>query len=226
MFGLQEIRAMRCAMRIRCTVGACALLAAAAVAAAPADDHQRGLQAYQRGDVAGAMRELRRAADAGHAPSQSMLAFILDRADYADEAARLYREAAQRDDAQGHDGLGTAYLIGRGLPRNEKLAWLHFSKAADLGHAAAIEKVADGWRTGKLVRDGDTPPDAPRVALLRAAERDHLPSIDALAAAHRNGLYGVAVDAAQAEQWRARGDALRKSRAAQNVARAASATSR
>lgn len=147
------------------------LLACAAAVAAPADDHQRGMQAWQRGDVVGAMSELRRAADAGHLPSQTMLAFILDRAGYVDESARLYQAAAERNDAEGHAGLAAALLTGRGLAKDEKRAWLHFSKAAEMGH---------------------------------------LPSIDLLAQALRSGQPGLPADAAAAEQWRARGDALRK----------------
>jgi TPR repeat protein len=197
-----------------------AVMAAGSALAEPADDYQRGMQAYKRGDIAAAMRELRRAADAGHPPSQSMLAFILDRANYAEEAMRLYRAAAERDDAQGHDGLATAYLIGRGVPKNEKLAWVHFSKAADLGYEPAINKLADAYRTGQIGTAADTPADAPRLALTRAAERDHLPSIDALAQAYRiGGLFGISADATQADKWRARAESLRKQRAASAPAR-------
>jgi TPR repeat protein len=192
-----------------------AMTAPSGVLAAAVDDHQRGMQAFGRGDMVVAMREFRRGADAGHGPSQAMLAYILDRADYAEEAARLYRAAADSGNAQGHDGLGTAYLIGRGVPRNEKLAWVHFSKAAELGHAAAIEKVADAYRTGTLGRDPDAPSDAARRALVRAAERDHLPSIEALVQAYRDGgSFGIAADKAQADQWFSRGEALRKLRSA------------
>jgi len=183
-----------------------------AAAAAPADDHARGVQAYQRGDVVGAMRELGRAADAGHVPSQTMLAFILDRADFAADAVRLYRAAAERDDADGHAGLAGAYLTGRGIAKDEKAAWRHFSKAADLGHAAAIEQVADAHRLRRMPEGMDSPEMA-RSALLRAAERGHLASIDALVQAHASGAYGLAPDAAQAERWRARADTLRRQRA-------------
>lgn len=113
-----------------------------AVMAAPADDHQRGLLAYQRGDVVAAMAALRPAAKAGHAPSQSLLAFILDKADFVDEALALYRAAAAQNDAEGHAGLGNAYLGGRGVAKDEKQAMRHFSKAADLGHVASQAIVA------------------------------------------------------------------------------------
>jgi TPR repeat protein len=119
-----------------------------AAGAAPADDHARGVQAYQRGDMTAAMSELRKAADAGHVPSQTLLAFILDRAGFADDATRLYRAAAEQDDAEGHAGLAAAYLSGRGIAKDEKRAWLHFSKAAELGHEASIDVVAEAYRKG------------------------------------------------------------------------------
>lgn len=126
------------------------LCGAAWAAAAPADDHQRGLQAYRRGDVVAAMAALRPAAQAGHAPSQVLLAFILDRGDFPEEAARLYRQAAGQGDAEGHAGLAGLLLAGRGIAKDETAARAHFSKAAALGHAGAaqvlqqLERAASG----------------------------------------------------------------------------------
>ena len=117
---------------------------------APADDHQRGLHAFRRGDVVAAIAALRPPAQAGHAPSQTLLAFILDGADLADEAARLYQAAAAQDDAEGHAGLANAYLTGRGVAKDEKRAWQHFSKAAELGHAASMEVVASAYAKGQF----------------------------------------------------------------------------
>jgi TPR repeat protein len=115
---------------------------AGAAQAGPLEDHQRGMQAYQRGDVVAAMAALRPAAKAGHAPSQTMLAFILDKADFVEESVALYRAAAEHNDAEGHAGLGNAYLTGRGVAKDEKQALRHFSKAAELGHAASKAIVA------------------------------------------------------------------------------------
>lgn len=136
---------------------ACVVIGAAVSTAdaAPAEDHhdrhdhQRGLQAYQRGDVVAAMRELRPAADAGHLPSQTLLAFILERAGYADESARLYQAAAERGDAEGHAGLAAALITGRGIAKDEKRAWLHFSKAAEQGHLPSIDTLAQAYRSGQ-----------------------------------------------------------------------------
>jgi TPR repeat protein len=182
----------------------------AAAAATPAEDHLRGLQAYQRGDVVAAMSALRSAARAGHAPGQALLAFILDRADFSDEAAQLYRDAAAQDDMDGHAGLGGLYLTGRGVAKDEKLALLHFSKAADLGHATSIETVASAYMGTQFGLDPEGRDGAAAIAAWRrAAERGHAASAEALARAYRSGRYGVAADVAQAASWQARAAALR-----------------
>ena len=192
----------------------------AGVWAAPADDHQRGVQAYNRGDVVGAMSALRAPAKAGYAPSQVMLAFILDRADFVDEAAKLYAEAAAQNDAEGHAGLANAYLTGRGVAKDEKLALQHFSKAAELGHAMSIEGMAMMYLDGRLGL-ADAPAEQALAAVRRAADRGHLASIDALAAAHASGRWGLPVDAQQAAVWRTRAAELRARRAAPASAPAA-----
>ena len=116
--------------------------------AAPADDHRRGLESYQRGDVVAAMATLRAPAGAGHSPSQVLLAFILEGADFVAEAAQLYRDAAAQDSAEGHAGLAGLLLSGRGVAKDEKLALSHFSKAAELGHAASIEVLVRVYQNG------------------------------------------------------------------------------
>ena len=189
-------------------------LCMAVARAAPEDDHRRGLQAYHRGDVATAMAVLRAPAAAGHAPSQSLLAFILDRGDFAEEAGRLYTQAAAQGDAEAHAALGNFYLTGRGFAKDEKLALLHFSKAAEQGHALAIQVIADAHVKG-LMGLGAEPRDPARTRadLLRAADLGHLPAAEALARAYRDGGFGLQPDAAQAARWQARSAELRAGRA-------------
>lgn len=186
--------------------------------AAPADDYKRGLFDYQRGDLAAAMTTLRGAATAGHAPSQALLGFILDRADFSTEALALYRDAAAQNDAEGHAGLASLYLTGRGIAKDEKLAFAHFSKAAELGHANSIEALASAYLNKQLGLDPDgRDAAAGQAALRRAAERGHLASAEALARAYRSGGFGVAADPAQAATWEARATELRKQNAAPNA---------
>jgi TPR repeat protein len=188
--------------------------------AAPADDFQRGQLAFHRGDVVGAMSALRPAAQAGHGPSQALLAFILDRADFPDDALALYRDAAAQGEVEGHAGLANAYLTGRGVAKDEKQAAVHFSKAADGGHARAIEAMADAWLKGQWGLDAAADGPAARAALLRAAERGQLPSAEALAVAFAQGRYGLTADNAEAGRWQARVADLRKQRSANAAAKA------
>lgn len=195
---------------------ACAALLCCAVAAhaTPDDDHQRGLKAYQQGDVVTAMGLLRAPAAAGHAASQSLLAFILDRADFPEDALRLYRLAATQGDAEAHAALANFYLTGRGIAKDEKQALALFSKAAELGHAQAIQVMADAHIKG-LMGLGLAPRDnaATVSALRRAAEQGYLPAAEALAQAYRSGEHGLPVDSVQAVQWQARIAELRQQRA-------------
>lgn len=188
-------------------------LCAGAALAAPADDHQRGNRAYLGGDVVEAMRALRVAAQAGYAPSQALLAYILDQSDFADEAASLYRQAAEQGNADGHAGLANLYLMGRGVAKDEKAALQHFSKAADLGHAGAIDAVASAWLKGQWGLDPTVEPEAALAAVRRAAEQRHLPSTDALAQVYARGQWGQRADPAEAARWQALAAQWRRQRA-------------
>lgn len=116
--------------------------------AAPADDHRRGLDAYHRGDVVAAMRALRPAAEAGHAPAQVLLGFILEKSGDPEPAARLYAQAAAQDEAEGHASLAHLLLTGQGVAKDEKRALGHFSKAAERGHGPSIQWLAEAYRRG------------------------------------------------------------------------------
>lgn len=188
------------------------LAVAGSTLAAPEDDHRRGLLAYQRGDVVAAMAALRAPAQAGYAPAQTLLAFILDRADFVDEALVLYRGAAAQDDAQAHAALAGLHLDGRGVAKDEKAALRHFSKAAALGHAASIDFVADAHIRGQLGAAAVGSEEA-LAAVRRAAAQGHLDSVLALAQAHATGRWQLPVDAAEAGRWQRRAAELRLQRA-------------
>jgi uncharacterized protein len=198
------------------TVGSGALLTCHGLAqAAPVDDHRRGLQAYHRGDIVGAMAALRAGAKAGHAPSQAMLGYVLDRADFTEEAAAMYRSAALQGDADGHAGLAHLHATGRGVAKDEKLTLQHFSKAADLGHLASLLALAEAYQKNQWGLDADGRDAAAAMAAWRrAVEHRHVGSAQALARAYQRGNAAVAPDAAQAAAWQERAAALRASLAA------------
>lgn len=190
--------------------GLVGIAAAAAWALPPEADHQRGLEAFQRGDVATAMKLLRPPAAAGHAASQALLGELLERADFAPEAARLYASAA----AQGHAGaqaaLAAMLLEGRGVAKDEKQALVQFSKAAEQGHAGAARVLAEAQIKGTLGLGSTSPANARAVDdLRRAADLGHAGAAEALARAWREGLYGLTPDPVQSARWSARAAALR-----------------
>jgi uncharacterized protein len=53
------------------------------------------------------------------------------------EAARWYRQAAQRGEAKAQYNLGDLYLRGEGVPLDESAAFSWFQKAALQGHSGA-----------------------------------------------------------------------------------------
>lgn len=195
-----------------------------AATAAPADDHDGALRALHRGDVVGALRIARPAAEAGHAPSQALLGFLLERSGADVEALPWYRRAADGGDRDGHFGLGNLLLAGRGIAKDEKQAFVHFSKAAASGHAAAIDLVAAAWIGARWGADPEADAESARAAVLRAARQGHLASAEALASAYRHGRLGLHADAGEAAHWQARAETWRRERAASEARPAAGRT--
>ena len=174
----------------------------AAVAASPEEDHRAGEKAYLAGDVTGAIAPLRRAADAGHAPSQALLAEILDRAELNDEALAYYRRAAEQGNAAGELGLGTMYLVGEGVKADWRQALSWFARAAERGHAGAITALAQALMTPPRNEKADEAAVARWVR--RAAELDYLPAMEYLAAS---------ADAQEARRWAERAAEAKKRQA-------------
>ena len=67
-----------------------------ALAASPEQDYRTGFEAFNRDDLMGAMEALGRAADAGYAPAQVLLGYIMDKANEDAAAMDLYRQAAEQ----------------------------------------------------------------------------------------------------------------------------------
>lgn len=178
--------------------------------AAPADDMALGLAAYNRGDVVEAMRWFRQAAEAGHAPAQARLGYILDQAEENAEAARWYRRAAEQGDAGGQYGLGRMYAAGEGVTRDIKQALVWITRAAEQDHLAAITALAAIHESGV---NGSVPDkELARRWYERGAELGDQRSIQRLVRAYRNGELGLAVDLQRARQWEAKLPAAPKPR--------------
>ena len=196
--------------------GAFALLLlwqAGAAWAAPEDDFRAGSQAFHSGDVVHAMALLKKSADAGHAASQSLLAYILDKAEFNDEAVDYYRKAAAQGDAEGEFGLGSMYAAGEGVKRDPVEARKWITRAAERGHASAIKVLTVAYIKGELGIDEAERGSAEALRWVRrAADSGDVPAMEQLVIAYRTGAYGLVVDLNQAEALAA------KVRAARGVA--------
>lgn len=167
--------------------------------AAPEDDFRAGSQAFREGDVVQAMAVLKKSADAGHAPSQSLLAYILDKAEFNDEAVAYYRKAAAQGDAEGEFGLGSMYAAGEGVKRDPAEARKWIARAAEKGHATAINALAEAYIKGGLGVEEQQRNSAEALRWVRrSADSGYVPAMEQLAVAYRSGTYGLAVDSTQA----------------------------
>ncbi len=189
---------------------ALALVVSAPVFAGPPEDFATGAKSYAAGDVVGSMPLLRRSADAGHAPAQVLLAEILDRSEFDEEAVVYYRKAAEQGSADGQFGLGSMYSIGEGLKKDVSAARRWITLAADQGHKQAVGVMAQAFIAGQLgVSDQERQGEEARRWIRKAADLGYLPAVDALVLAYRNGAPGLDADAAEADRWQAKANELR-----------------
>ena len=126
--------------------------------AGPQEDYSAGRKAYLAGDVVGAMPALRRAADDGYAPAQSLYGYILDKAEYDEEAAQYFRRAAYQCDADGQYGLAMLYATGEGVACVQKeideAGVLHYHALWISGRSRRINDVSGAVRIQCMVAPG------------------------------------------------------------------------
>jgi TPR repeat protein len=144
---------------------------------AAAQDFGKGLEAYQRGDYAAALREWRPLAGQGDAAAQYKLGALYDDGqgvpqDHAEAmrwyrkaakqgyaivaytigdyqgAARLYRELAEQGDVEAQDRLGSMYNRGMGVPEDYAEAAKWYRKAAEQGYASAQYNLGNMYLSG------------------------------------------------------------------------------
>ena len=115
----------------------------------PEANYQAGRTAFLAEDLMTAISRLTPAAEAGYAPAQTLLAYIMDVSSFNDEAFSLYTKAANQGYAEGMLGLSEMYFKGEGTPPNPEqgLSWL--TKAAEAGNLVALIKLARVYRRGE-----------------------------------------------------------------------------
>lgn len=195
--------------RVRALALAGALVLPALALAGPDDDFKEGVRLYHRGDMVGAMEKLRPAADAGHGPSMSLLAEVLDRSGFTEEAVELYRKAADVADPDGMFALSALLAAGRGMARDDARAYALLEKSAQAGHKQAINVLAQTHIAGGLGRKPFAASDRSGLPWIeKAAANQHLPAVEFLAKGWREGLFG-APDLAKAAAYDKQTDAIR-----------------
>jgi len=205
----RERRGFALRMAVSLAAGALMFMCAVGWAATPDEAFAEAQRVYRAGDVVGAMRVVRAPAEAGHARAQALLGHLLESAGLFDEANGWYRKAAEQGDADGEFGLATALASGQGAPRDAAMARALYERAAARGHRQATEVLADAAIRGALGIAPGTRPDGGALEWIRkAAEADHLASLDFLARAWRDGTLG-SVDALLAQEYAARAEKLR-----------------
>ena len=178
--------------------------------AGPEEDYASGMISYRRADFVTAMPLLRKAADAGHAEAQVVLASILDAAESDEEAVAYYRKAAAAGNLDGIYGLGTMLGSGEGVKKDVKEAKILITRAAEAGHKQAIRSLAQIYLRGELeiAEEQRKGTEALKWVTL-AADDGFMPALEALEKAYRAGEYGLTPDAAKADELKGKIEALK-----------------
>lgn len=121
-----------------------------ALADEAAEQLQAGIDAFNRGDLPGAMALYETAAEAGSAEAQVRLAYLLDYAEDNERAVRWYRAAAEQEYPEGIAGLATMYAKGEGVAQDSGLALELFEKAGEAGHTGSIRVLISAYERGEL----------------------------------------------------------------------------
>ncbi len=104
-------------------------------------DYQDGRKAYNRGDYATALKELRSLAEQGHAEAQYFIGYMYYKGQGVDqdgeEAVKWLRKAAEQGDVKAQLRLGMMFRLGLTVPKNYAEAEKWLRKATEQGDAKA-----------------------------------------------------------------------------------------
>ncbi len=164
-------------------------------------DFKAGLEAFDKGDYAAALREWMPEAQQGDAAAQNNLGLIYDKglgvSQSDTEAVKWYRSAADQNHVKAQFNLGVMFERGRGVPQSDAEAVQWYRKAADQGHASAQFTLGFMYDKGRGVpRD-----HAEAVKWYRsAADQGHAKAQFSLAVIYEKG-WGVPRNDAEAVKW-------------------------
>jgi TPR repeat protein len=170
-------------------------------------DFQAGVDAYDRGDYATALREWRPLAELGIAPAQLNLGLLYANGqgvpqDYV-QARQWYEKAAIQGDASAQLNLGVIYGNGKGVPEDYQQALYWFRLSVRQGNAMALTQL------GLLYERGHGVPQDFVLALkwyiLGAAHGDELGAELRDALATRMTPAQIFQAQQQAQEWKSKG---------------------
>jgi len=131
------------------------VLALLAALPAAAQDLQKGVAAYEGGDYATALRELRPLAEKGNAEAQTYLGLMYRYGEGVPknyvEALKWVRKAVEQDYATAQHTLGSMYYRGQGVPQDYAQAVKWYRKAAVQGLAQAQNNLGAMYEMGRGV---------------------------------------------------------------------------
>ena len=161
-------------------------------------DFQKGLEAFEAGDYAVALRELRPLAKQGDAKAQYKLGLMYALSDsvvqVVAQGMKWCREAAGIEDNWAHYAHGVDF---QGIAREDALAVEWCRKAAEQGDAQAQYTLGAMYEKGQGVAQDDT---LAAGLYRKAAEQGHAQAQYNLGAMYEKGQ-GVARDDTQALKW-------------------------
>jgi hypothetical protein len=175
--------------------------------AGPVDDYNKGMEYWNRGELAEAIPALRKAGEAGHAEAFSMLGFIHDAAEQDVEAVAYYQRAVDLGSLEGMMGLGKMLAAGEGIPMDTAAALKLYLRAADAGFGDAIRVMAQIHIRGDMGVDKNSEDARKWISL--AAEQNWIVAVEALEAAYRTGDFGLQPDVTKADEFKKRLDQLK-----------------
>jgi len=163
-------------------------------------DFLTGLDAWNRGDHATALREWRVLAEQGDAESQFRVGHLVHHGEGGGdpaEAARWYRRAADQGHAGAQNNLGLLHEAGLGVDRDEAEAARRYQQAAENRLTAGQVNLARLYEEGRGVAQ-----DLGLAAhwYRRAAEDGHAEAQYRLGRLYEQGR-GVPADAKRAARW-------------------------
>ncbi len=171
-------------------------------AGTPEEDGEAGIEAFEKGDLTTGMQLMEKASQAGYAPAQAQLGFILKQGGYAENALKLFQKAANQNNGAGFFGLSQMYYSGTGTKANLRKSIGLLKRAVAVKHPPAMAFYADMLKTGNKIIEQDIAESL--ILHKEAAELGSLRSATLLKNFYRDGnkIYNIQPDAAMAEKYR------------------------